>query len=367
MEPVGYQEARLRRRRRVRGAAAVAVVALIGGATVRSVHADDLVPVQLEYTARALAGCPDTEAFTREVLARAPRARLAAPSEHARTLAAQVRTTGARGYEGVLAVRDPSGPTTERAVHAPSCTEVVTALAVIAAMVVDPVTAKIGAIDAGASSAEAAADAATDASQSTSPPADDGSAPPIESAVPTALPPPLPPPGPAKDRWDVSAGAGGAAIGGSAPTLLFSVPVFFEVARQTGGTLEPALRFRFERTVTASSEEGEFSRTGGSVDLCPIALRARSLRAQPCARIELAALYAKGRAVDPVRSDLRPWFAFGPLARVRLELAAPIFLELEGGVLIAGVRDRFFVEPGTLVYRAPVVGATTAFALGLAF
>jgi hypothetical protein len=331
----------------------------------RSVHADDRVPVQLEYTAAA--GCPDTDAFTREVLARAPRARLAAPSEHVRTLAAQVRTAGARGYEGVLAVREPSGPAPERTVHAPSCAELVTALAVIAAMVIDPISAKTGDIDAGPSPAEGAADAAADASQNTSAVAADGAAAATEPALPPALVPSVPPPGPSKDRFDVSAGAGGAAIGGSAPTLLFSVPVFFEVARRTGGAFEPALRVRFERTATASSEEGEFSRTGGSLDLCPIALRARSLRAQPCARVELAVLFARGRDVAPVRSDLRPWLAFGPLARVRLDLADPIFLELEGGLLIAGVRDRFFVEPGTLVYRAPVVGATTAFALGLAF
>ena len=165
----------------------------------------------------------------------------------------------------------------------------------------------------------------------------------------------------------MSAGAGGGAIGGSAPTLLFSVPVFFEVARDAGGVVEPALRLRFERTATAASEDGAFSRTGGAVDLCPIALRARSLRAQPCARVELAALYAKGRDVEPVRSDVRPWFAFGPVGRARLELSAPLFLELEGALMVAVVRDRFFVEPGTLVYRAPLVGATTAFAVGLAF
>jgi hypothetical protein len=148
---------------------------------------------------------------------------------------------------------------------------------------------------------------------------------------------------------------------------MFSIPVFFEISRKDGGIVDPALRLRFERTATAASEDGAFSRTGGAVDLCPIALRARSLRAQPCARVELAALYAAGRAVDPVRSDVRPWFAAGAVGRARLDLSAPLFLELEGGMLFAIVRDRFLVEPGTLVYRAPLVGATTAFAVGVAF
>lgn len=340
------------------------VVALALAATIRSVRADDLVPVQLEYAGPA--GCPDADAFTREVLARAPRARLAANAERARALVARVKPAGAHGYDGVLVVRDTGAAATERAVHAPSCDELVTALAVIAAMVIDPITAKTGAIDAGSAAAEAAADAGP----SVPPVAPDAGAPPS----PGPLEPPAPQPresaqdaGPSNDRWNVSAGAGGGAIGGSAPTLLFSVPLFFEVARSGNGVVEPALRLRFERTATASTEDGAFSRTGGAADLCPIALHGRSLRAQPCARLELAALYAKGRDVEPVRSDLRPWFAFGPIARARLELVAPLFLELEGGLLVAVVRDRFFVEPGTLVYRAPLVGATTAFAVGLVF
>lgn len=330
----------------------------------RSVRADDPVTVQLEYEGPAL--CPDGAAFTREVLARAPRARVAAPAERARTLLARVKPGGGHGYDGVLVVRDTGGATTERAVHAPSCDELVTALAVIAAMVIDPMTAKTGAIDAGSALPDATADGAE--------PADAGGPPPITPPAPLTPPttprPRGPPPEPEPERrehWEISAGAGGGAIGGSAPTLLFSVPVFFEVSRNSAGLVDPALRIRFERTATAAAERGAFTRTGGAVDLCPIALRARSLRAQPCARVELAALSVSGREVEPIRSDLRPWFALGPVARVRLELGSPVFIELEGALLFAVVRDRFFVEPGTLVYRAPLAGATTAFAVGLVF
>ena len=362
------------------------VIALLVLATIRVVHAEDRVPLSLEFEGSP--GCTDADAFTREVLARAPRARIATAAEHARTLVARVRPPGARGYDGVLVVRDASAPTTERAVHAPSCTELVTALAVIAAVVIDPITAKTGAIDAGVTNADASVATGADGGSGTgtgtgtgtstgtggnasAPDVVDGGAP--SAAAPSAEGPPAerPPPAPGLrgpiERWEVSAGAGGGAIGGAAPTLLFSVPVFFEIAREEGGVVEPALRLRFERTANAASEDGAFSRTGGAVDLCPIALHARSLRAQPCARVELAALFAKGRDVVPVRSDVRPWFAAGPIGRARLELSGPVFLELEGGMMFAMVRDRFFVEPGTLVYRAPLVGATTAFALGLAF
>ncbi|MDB5220001.1 MAG: hypothetical protein JWO86_7928 [Myxococcaceae bacterium] len=347
------------RRLRIRSAAAAGVVALVAAATIRSVHADDLVPVQLELEGPT--GCPDGAAFTREVLARAPRARIAAPAERARALLARVKPGGPHGYDGVLVVRDNGGAATERAVHAPSCDELVTALAVIAAVVIDPMTAKTGAIDASAP-ADAAADVsevlATDAAPPTTATTPDAS-----TEWPTEPPPNAEP----RDAWEMSVGGGGGAVGGSAPTLMFSVPVFFEVFRNADGIVAPAIRLRFERTATAPSEIGAFARTGGALDVCPIAFRARSLRAQPCGRLELAALFASGREVDPIRSDLRPWFALGPVARVRLELATPLFLELEGALLLAIVRDRFFVEPGTLVYRAPLVGATTAFAVGLVF
>jgi hypothetical protein len=351
------------RRLRFRAAAVATAAALAAAATIRGVRADDFVPVQLEYEGPAV--CPDGAAFTREVLARAPRARVAAPAERARTLLAHVKPGGGHRYDGVLVVRDTGGATTERAVHAPSCDELVTALAVIAAMVIDPMTAKTGAIDAGSALADAAADAANaavaDADADAPPPT---TPPEVPTSPRRSEPPPEREP---RERWEISAGVGGGAIGGSAPTLLFSVPVFFEVSRNGAGLFDPALRIRFERTATSASETGAFTRTGGSVDLCPIALRARSLRAQPCARIELAALAVSGREVEPIRSDVRPWFALGPVARVRLELGSPVFIELEGALLLALVRDRFFVEPGTLVYRAPLVGATTAFAVGLVF
>jgi hypothetical protein len=346
-------------RLRVRAVAVASAAALAAAATIRIVRADDPVPVQLEYEGPAL--CPDGAAFTREVLARAPRARVAAPAERARTLLARVKPGGGHGYDGVLVVRDTGGATTERAVHAPSCDELVTALAVIAAMVIDPMTAKTGTIDAGSAVADATADGAE--------PTDAGGPPPIPAPrepQPEPEPEPEPEPKP-REHWEISAGVGGGAIGGSAPTLLFSVPVFLEVSRNGAGLVDPAFRIRFERTATAASESGAFTRTGGAVDVCPIALRARSLRAQPCARVELAALSVSGREVEPIRSDLRPWFALGPVARVRLELGSAVFIELEGGLLFAVVRDRFFVEPGTLVYRAPLAGATTAFAVGLVF
>jgi hypothetical protein len=325
-------------------------------------RAEDTVPVHVDYEASS--GCPDAEAFARQVLARAPRARLALPAEPARKVVARVRTSNAHAFEGQLVVREPGAASSERTVRAASCEELVTALAVIAAVVIDPLTARTGAVDASPPPGDA-----------TAPPDDVAAvlAPPTPTPTPTA-PPAAPeaapgalPPGQARP-WAFSAGGGGGLVAGSAPTVLLSVPLFVEIARDGRALVSPSLRLRFERTSTSSnSEGGAFVRTGGAADLCPVAVRGRSLRAQPCLRTELAALYAKGRGVDPVRSDVRPWLAVGAVARVRLELAGPLFVELEAALLAAAVRDRFYVEPFAVVYRPPALGGTAAFAVGAAF
>ena len=322
----------------------------------KTARADDLVAVQIDYEARA--GCPSADSFVRQLLGRAPRARLAVPGERVRVLVARVRPGAGHGLEGLLVVRDPGAAPTERTVRAETCDEVVAALAVIAAVVIDPFTARTGTVDTAAPSAD--------------------QAPPVDVVVAAAPPVPSPTPPPADEAapgppadprmWTISAGLGGGLVAGSAPTVLLSVPVFVELSRAGREVVRPSARLRVEWTFSSSnSEGGAFVRTGGAIDLCPIALGASSLRAQPCMRAELAALYAKGRGVEPVRSAVRPWFALGAVARVRIDLPPPLFVELEAALILPVVRDRFYVEPDTVVYRAPTVGGTAAFALGASF
>lgn len=339
--------------------AVVACLTLLGATTeTRAAQADDVVLVRLDYEGRP--GCPGADFFVREVLARAPRARRARPSESARALLASVRPAAGRGLEGRLVVIDPGVAATERTVRAESCEELVTALALIAAVVIDPLTAKTGVVDSSATSAEV-----------NEPSADAAAGPASSAAAASITPPPAEGPLPAgrsPGLWAFSAGVGGGLLAGSSPTILVSVLAFVEITHEDREVLSPALRLRFERTSTSSNQEGgAFVRTGGAADLCPIALRAQSVRFQPCGRTEVAALYAKGRGVEPVRSDVRPWLAFGPVARVRVELVPPIFVELEAALMAVAIRDRFYVEPFAVVYRPPAFGATTAFAVGAAF
>jgi hypothetical protein len=161
-------------------------------------------------------------------------------------------------------------------------------------------------------------------------------------------------------------------ISGAAPSLLLGVPIFVELARAPAGAFEPTARLRFERTVIGGGDAageggGLFGLTTGALDLCPIALRSRLVRAQPCLRSEAGGLFARGSRVAAPRSEVRPWLGFGPVARLKLDLVGPVFAELEGALLALVVRDRFVVDGASLVYRPPLVAASASFAVGVAF
>ncbi len=328
------------RRRRLALVAAVALLPL--ATTLRTARADDPVPVRVDYQAHA--GCPSTEAFTQEVLGRVSRARAATPGEQARTLVVRVRAAGA-GLEASLAIRELDGTVAERTVRGDRCPDLVTALAVIASVALDPVTR------------EPAPDAAPDAAPPPPPPA-----PPVDEARA---------PEPARARSTVSAGAGVGLAGGAAPVVLPGVLAFVEVSSERDGLLDPSARLRFGRTAVGGRAEGgpgaRFGLTTGSADLCPIALEGWRLRASPCVRVEVGVLNARGSGVEPTHTEARPWFVLGPVARVRLDLTGPLFAELEGAVLAVVVRDRFLVDSTLQVYRPPPVAGAAGFALGLAF
>ncbi len=338
-------------------------LAIAAVASVRVASADDALPVQFDYEARP--GCPDADSFVRDVLARAPRARVAATQDRARFLVVRIHPSG-RGLEGVLFVRDVDGTTRERSVHSESCAELVTALAVIAAVVIDPVTARVSGLDGGVESRVDAAPALP------APPAPE----PMDASAPPGAPPVAPPKiaaGVSSDPpgWTWSAGGGAGVVGGASPSVLVSFAVFVEAGRVATGIFKPSARLRFQRTSAGGPDRlgagARFVLTSGGVDLCPIALLARPIRLQPCARAELGGLSAEGRDVEPVRTTVRPWAGVGPLVRGRLGLTGPLFAELEMAVLALIVRDRFLVEPNTLVYVPPVVAGSAAVAFGLAF
>jgi hypothetical protein len=151
------------------------------------------------------------------------------------------------------------------------------------------------------------------------------------------------------------------------PNVLFAVPLFVDVARAAGGFGQSA-RIRFER-VSGSTQQAsagaDFTWTVVSLDACPFGAFSGALRADGCLRAVAGALDASGAGVLPPRSASRPWVSLGAAARGRWEFASPFFLEAEAALDFPMVRDRFFVEPNTTVFRPAVAGWGVAAGLGM--
>ena len=95
----------------------------------------DVEPLGVDYTAPD--GCPPASSFFSEITARTPRARAARSGERARVLHVKVTRRG-EAHVGTLAVEDTTGTGSAREVSGGTCAEVVGALALVAALAVDP-------------------------------------------------------------------------------------------------------------------------------------------------------------------------------------------------------------------------------------
>jgi hypothetical protein len=170
-------------------------------------------------------------------------------------------------------------------------------------------------------------------------------------------------------RFSVGAHAG--LSGGVTPRVLVSAPVFVEIADGRDALFAPALRLRFEHAGSGTVHEAGggalFTWTTASADACPLAWSPARVRLLPCARVEAGALHASGVDLKVSRSDTRLWFAVGAVARAQLRITGPLFAELEVGAFLPIVRDRFFFEPDSTLFRAPIVGWSGAAGLGVAF
>jgi hypothetical protein len=90
--------------------------------------------VHLDYAASA--GCPDRAAFVAEITARTTRARFVDEARDVRTFTATIRTQGGRTLGSLISNSGQMGA--ERRVTGKTCSEVVSALALITALAIDP-------------------------------------------------------------------------------------------------------------------------------------------------------------------------------------------------------------------------------------
>jgi hypothetical protein len=290
-------------------------------------------PYRVDYTAPG--GCSSRDAFIGELMARTPLVRGAGDGESAATYAVTVGRHGS-GMIGELVLRERDGRETRRALRGSSCDEVVRALAFIAAILVDP---------------------------------DAVSRVPGEPALARAalvVPPP-----PSTERAPSSHGETrfrfGAAAGASVETTVSPETAFGPYAelfaeRETHGARGLSFGAAFHRvqapSVRTRAGRADFTWTAGRGWFCPLSLPSRGIFSfMPCAEVEAGALQAKGSDTIDRKTVVRPWVAFGPLARLELRPTRFLSITLDGMAVFTPIsHPTFYFSPDIEVFSVPVVG-----------
>jgi hypothetical protein len=368
-------------------ALAIALAAISAAATAA---AADTEPIRIRFEAPP--GCPSEAAFLDQVRARTAKARVAAASEKARTFAVRLTQEG-RSIHGRLAIEDAASQTELREVTGERCAEVVSALALITALAVDPHAstappARLPAAPLASSAPSIGSDPGAPGS-STAPSAP--VAPPRARLPPNHPAPYLPPPswadldvsplpvipeipGEMPSKWRFTAGLEIAAVGGFAPPLVAGSTLFVEA------TLTDHRAFAFAPSIRLAAIQAESGYVGPApivarfqlhaarAEVCPMrVVFASDLAIAPCAWFEVGSLFAEGWGSVASGSSNRPWAAPGFGGRFRWTIAGEIELQIEGSGSLPLVRDTFFVAPITIVHAVPSLAGSLAGGVGVHF
>jgi hypothetical protein len=362
---------------------AVSATLLLSAPVVAS--SDDVEPVRIEF--HAPSGCPGESAFLDQVRARTSKSRPAAAGERARTFTITVTQRGSR-ILGLLKIEDPPAPPAVREVSGEECSEIVSALALITALAVDPHASTAPAArlstapppQPAAPSPGAPSPSSGEAARSEPPPPFPAPHPAPYIAPPTWLSPvatPLPalltpPPNAVPPRWRLSLGLHAAAVDAVAPDLIPGLDGFIDVERAADSVFSPSFRASVFWVQGSGARLGPvFSNyywVAGRLEGCPLALSpVAKFRLSPCALVDAGMLQVEGGGRVNTVSRSRPWVAPGILGRIRWEVVDPLVVEVEAGASFPLIRDTFYVAPGINVHSVPAVGASLAAGVGVHF
>jgi hypothetical protein len=334
---------RRRRPYRLSGLGAIAATTLLL-AHAAGQAAPSPVPVQIDY--RAGAGCPPESGFVDQLTSRSRRIR---PGTEPGTLLTLKLGKGRRGARGDLVIHYPDGSEARRDVDGETCDAVVSALALMTVLALDP-----GAVSNPVPSAE------PPAASSSAPPAPQPSEDRASPETPIDL----------RTGWHVALGATAEGAGGMGPALIPDFAAFVEMTSAHASVWSPTLRGSFQYATGANQNvaggQMSVSRAAFALDVCPLRWTPGPFRLLPCLLAEGGALTASGVDVQPERTDTRPWVTVGALGRIRYVPSGPFFVELDGGVRFPLVRDQFFFAftPTDDIYRPPPLAGFVGGALG---
>lgn len=287
-------------------------------------------PYRIEYTAPD--GCSSRETFVRELTERTPLVREASDGEAAASYVV-VLERHPTNLTGELVLRELDGRETRRALRGKTCDEVVSALAFIAAILVDPTALS-----------RTRTEAPRPAPPASAPPRPDERAP---SRTGT---------------FRFSAGAGASLETAVSPDPAFGPYAELSVERGTHAARGLSAGVAFHRIASGPyrtrAGSATFTWTAGRAWLCPLSLPASGVFSfAPCGEVESGTLVADGDETVNEKTVVRPWLAFGPLARLELRPTSFLSLTLDGMAVFTPLsHPTFYFAPNIEVFSVPMVG-----------
>jgi len=290
-------------------------------------------PFRLVWSSSA--GCRGGRTFLTELESRTTLLREAQADEHAITFIVETFRT-ATGVRGQLTVRKPDGDLTVREVPGVSCQEVESAMALIAALMVDPLA---------------------EGTTRVSPRPPDTHSPstgPVVEAAPGSL------------RVEQRL-TGHTAI---APALAVGQAWGFMLTREASW-LHPSIGLSAQvakSTIRAAQGSAELAWLAAQLTACPLGAEpGDGWDFRACATLQLGRLRGSGfQTTDPATKSIL-WSAAGAELQARYRLVGPLWLGLEGGFTFPFTRERFYLEPRQTLHQVPAWGASGGGGLGLRF
>jgi hypothetical protein len=309
----------------MRSASALAIVATFAGAgAARADQGRAEEVVELRYAAPP--ECPTRDAAVGLIRERTPAVRFEAGAP--RVFAVSV-TAGEQGYTGALVV----DATADKQLTAQRCDDLVTALALVIALAIDP---------------EAAAG-----------PRDEPPPPPPPPSPPS--PPQVPPPR-ARRLDGALAGVLGAGV---TPDPLVAGSL---AARATWPALAAELAVVAGRDSTREADAtASFTRVVVRPAVCWLPLR-RRIELGGCGHVELGVVRATGDEIINGRGLTRLWAAAGAHGTLRWPGSqSRSFAQLQLGMAVPITRDRYRFMPGIVIHETPPVTGWLGLGVGLRF
>jgi len=244
-----------------------------------------------------------------------------------------------------------------RNVKAATCREAAEALALIAAVVLDPEAATTDSSPTPATVQPAAPEPPLAAPATT--PTQDSTTPPEKPS-----------------EWRIGPGIAALFSGGVGPGVSTGFNAFVgltEIPPSTGWALDARLSFAMTQASSVTTEAGhaDFNWWAAGLAVCPFrfqpAIFRNTFAIEPCAGFEGGLLKGSGSQTVSPATSAGVWLAASAGVRAAWSLAPFFQIQIEGDLVIPFQRDRFFFAPDFTAYKVPAVTGRGTIGIALLF